>query len=469
MTALECILLLLAITITLVVTGRLLYLRTQRVEVVVLLVVIYFWTFAGAWFFIADCLSNFNGFHYGLSYYYLMEKMFPFRLDVDYLLSLVYYSMFGLGLLGVLLLFRNKLKRGGYVTRAGISHHAIIFLAVIGLIISISSAMDAIEIGLSGEMSFYLAKQQLAGYPAKFLELGNELMTMALFIGVAVLTGSRMPESDFHVTSEYGIRLAYGVLGVIVLLYLTLLGDRSTLFNGFLWLGMYLYHVGGRRMVPRITFILGVCVLLLLPGSALRSVVFNAQAPPVADDSAFSIESIEHVPRKPPTPLAKAGSLILSNEMFAAHFSMYGCTSMDIEPNKGVAFRYFEQRLKGNADAPSTYDYYARSVGADPGQGYSIHHATSWYVNMGILGPLVGGCMLGLFYMLCTIGATLVPGRWSISIPLMYLPISMVSYLPALIRSGPEAYKAMILEGCAIPMLVLGFAVFISALITPKK
>ena len=52
--------------------------RTGQWTFVVGMAVLYAWTFLGAWFFIGDALSGYQGYHIGLNYYYLMEKMFPF-------------------------------------------------------------------------------------------------------------------------------------------------------------------------------------------------------------------------------------------------------------------------------------------------------------------------------------------------------------------------------------------------------
>ena len=43
----------------------------------------------------------------------------------------------------------------------------------------------------------------------------------------------------------------------------------------------------------------------------------------------------------------------------------------------------------------TSYQYYATGVGAREGQGYSIHHATGWYLNFGVAGVVMGAILLG--------------------------------------------------------------------------
>ena len=48
------------------------------------------------------------------------------------------------------------------------------------------------------------------------------------------------------------------------------------------------------------------------------------------------------------------------------------------------------------AARPDTiYVHYAAFLGLEAGQGYTIHHATGWYLNFGPVGVLLGGGALG--------------------------------------------------------------------------
>jgi len=47
------------------------------------------------------------------------------------------------------------------------------------------------------------------------------------------------------------------------------------------------------------------------------------------------------------------------------------------------------------------YLYYSESVGSIQNQGYSIHHATGWYLSFGHLGVVLGAMVMGLVWSWC--------------------------------------------------------------------
>ncbi len=95
--------LLASITWAYVVMVRLLWRRTRDVSIPIGAAILYMWTFLGAWFFIGDAAVGFEGYRIGFTYYYLMEKMFPFVVDAKYLMALTGYGAFSIVLLAVLL------------------------------------------------------------------------------------------------------------------------------------------------------------------------------------------------------------------------------------------------------------------------------------------------------------------------------------------------------------------------------
>jgi hypothetical protein len=112
-------------------------------------------------------------------------------------------------------------------------------------------------------------------------------------------------------------------------------------------------------------------------------------------------------------------------------------------------------------DRPETcYDYYVRSVNALKGQGYTIHHASGWYTNFGLPGVLLGGALLGLLWAwfynkmkrLASIKTKFVKLLFSIAL------LGFTAFLPSLMRSGPEAYKALIFEALIIPTVIIYFS-----------
>src|SRR5690606_35614194 len=69
-----------------------------------------------------------------------------------------------------------------------------------------------------------------------------------------------------------------------------------------------------------------------------------------------------------------------SNEAYAAHFSMYGVLTRQVEPKFGYSIYALACSVIPRALWPSRprdiYLYYSESVGTVQNQGYSLHHAT---------------------------------------------------------------------------------------------
>ena len=101
------------------------------------------------------------------------------------------------------------------------------------------------------------------------------------------------------------------------------------------------------------------------------------------------------------------------------------------------------------------YNYYADSVGAIQNQGYSIHHATGWYLNFGYTGIALGAVVMGLVWAWCLNAHQRIVPRSGLAFRLFATisPWLFVACLPPLIRAGPEGYKGFI-DGVLIPMAV---------------
>ena len=107
------------------------------------------------------------------------------------------------------------------------------------------------------------------------------------------------------------------------------------------------------------------------------------------------------------------------NEAYAAHFSMYGVLSRNVEPK--FAYSLYSLALSAIPrivwpDRPrDIYLYYSESVGTVQNQGYSLHHATGWYLNFGYLGVALGAVVMGLVW-----GYAITPqDAWDLDEPLI--------------------------------------------------
>jgi hypothetical protein len=117
------------------------------------------------------------------------------------------------------------------------------------------------------------------------------------------------------------------------------------------------------------------------------------------------------------------------------------------------------------------YEYYVNSVHAMPGTGYTIHHASAWYLNFGVLGIIAGAFIFGWLW-------TFFYNKFlSIeSIKNIFLKILMIigfcaftAQIPALIRTGPEGYKALAFEALLLPVFIIYFASVVQSYLLKRR
>jgi len=173
----------------------------------------------------------------------------------------------------------------------------------------------------------------------------------------------------------------------------------------------------------------------------------------------YHIQSIAHIPSEK-TTLRRTMETFWSNEMFAAHFSMFGVFERDVSVAPLISFNYLVHSVIPSSLAarpPAVYDHYAAEAGLVEGQGYTIHHATAWWINLGWAGLVIGGAVLGLFWGALVRGASRV-GIGAMGWVYGLLPFLFCAFLPQLVRAGPEGYKALLLEAMAMPLLIVWMA-----------
>ena len=153
-----------------------------------------------------------------------------------------------------------------------------------------------------------------------------------------------------------------------------------------------------------------------------------------------------------------------SNEAFAAHFSMYGVLSLGVEPRFGYSLYSLACSVIPKVIWPGRprdiYLYYSESVGAIENQGYSLHHATGWYLNFGYAGVAVGAILLGLIWAGCLNAHQRIGRKTGLLFRLFatIAPWMLAAGIPALVRAGPEGYKGVAVECFLVPMAALAFA-----------
>ncbi len=152
-----------------------------------------------------------------------------------------------------------------------------------------------------------------------------------------------------------------------------------------------------------------------------------------------------------------------SNEMFGAHFSMYGALAFNFRYTWGSSLINLILSAVPRVlwpDRPlGIYEYYAEGVGAAPGTGFAIHHATGWYLNFGVPGVIIGALLFGWLWATCCNRLYYRRGYGTFGrVFTAIAPSTLVAGIPGFVRAGPEAYKGLVLVSFLVPTLVLGMA-----------
>ena len=459
----SCYLVLLLFTAGYVRLARWAFLRTRDVSLIVGGFILYFWTLFGAWPFIADASTGYTGFRLGMGYYYLMEKMFPFEVDQDYFNAILLYGTFLVGV-GSAWWFRLRGPRQPDDQEAApftVDHRRLLTMGGVAMVFGLACVWPEIREAMTTDQSIYVVVQQATGLRAIGHALLNNITACCLVLGFAI----RLSEtsSDPLFISDHGkwSRWAYPVALLVMGLYMAMIGDRHPLFINAIASVLLLMRTSFWWGARRSSVLLGICAGAILLGGWVRSYKWSEIAmlekyeTPNPVPYPYELQLIEHIPAKK-GKLASILEPFWTNEMFAAHFSMYGVLRKEVPLAPGTSFNYLAHAFIPSFLAerpPTAYDHYAKEADLAPGQGYTIHQATAWYINIGWVGPFLGGSVLGLVWMFAR---TFRP-TWSYirSWPWAMVPILFVAFLPQLVRSGPEAYKALVVEGIGIPMTII--------------
>jgi hypothetical protein len=420
--------------------------------------IIYVWTLLGAWAFIGDDASAFQGYRIGFNYYYLMERMFPFVVDGMYVKSLGWYGIFALGLFGTLRLLVPG-KRGPVLIRPVIGREVMVALGLGALGLSIVCAWPIMQQAIAEKRSVYTVLHEWTGWRRSAMALCNEAAAMAFVWGSAIHMARNGEWSPLNEKGRFLPAWSYAAGLLLLCIFLTAIGDRHTLFQALVLSVIHLIGSQGRKAWRNVGVLGSACVLALLAGGSLRGLAWTEEglAQPTKDDEVFTLPAIQHIPRHTSGLLQRTGEKVFSNEFFCAHFSMYGVLSQHIPPAPGISFRYLASSLRPASERSRTaYDHYAMEAHLVEGQGYTIHHATAWYLNFGTVGVLLGGLVLGGLWVFMFRMRTMVP--FALKGFAQVLPWCFVAFLPSLIRNGPEAFKSLLFEGLALPFILVAFS-----------
>ena len=166
-------------------------------------------------------------------------------------------------------------------------------------------------------------------------------------------------------------------------------------------------------------------------------------------------------------------TIAFSNEMFSGQFSLYASLKEKLPISIGhsfySAFCVFIPRSIIKDRPVSSYEYYSKKLELDPAQGFTINHATDWYLNFGFIGVLMGGVFWGALISFLYLGSVIVVSDVLKNLSFISL-ISVAAYFSMIIRGGIDVLKVIVFESILIPiMLLLACHFLYSYLILIKK
>lgn len=465
--ALLSYLMLVVITVAYVVAVVRIHLRTRDLSIPVGAFLVYFWTLLGAWPFILDAATGYQGYRVGLSYYYLMEKMFPFEVDTDYVKAVLLHGTFMAGMVAAWsFMSRRRTDDDEQRPVMVVDHRRFLIGGVALVLVSLAMVLPEVRMAMRDDVSVYVALSQVEGARGALHGLMNEMAAMCLVLGGAIRLSEDAPRPWFTSRNGKWTLRAYPALVHLLCLYFVFVGDRHPIFVGLVVGCLLLFQVYGRSGWRKAFPLVATCLGAIILAGWVRSFTWHEVATlskhenPEAAPYPYELPLIAHVPAKK-GPVAAVLEHFWTNELFAPHFSMYGVLRCDVPMAPGVSFRYllyaFRPSFMG-ARPGTVYDHYAEHARLVPGQGYTIHHATAWYLNAGVAGPFVGGAMVGLLWTLARWRPR--QSRWAprTVVMLRMAPFLFVAFLPQLLRTGPEAYKALMIEGLGMPLFLLFLA-----------
>jgi len=428
-------------TLVIAVLAWAVYQKTRDLGTVIGAGALYYWSLFGAWSLVIDKTGGFSGKHY----YYLEAKMFPIELDGNYLISLALYAGFII-VLQLTLLAITPTRREPPVVRLILRHEPILLLTSLAAVASMLLIRDKLSAAWDLNTSAYWYTRTQTDEWFTLHQVLNRAALLPAAIGLATLLAGKQSRYFVSVRRRYTL-LGYGAVLGGMCLFTFLLGNKNEVLAALV-AGVLAYLSSVRRpQWIKTGVVLAAGLWFLYAIDFFRAYPLSGMAQAVT----------EHV-----EDATEVGRFVTSsNEAFAAHFSMYGVLSRDVEPRFGYSLYSLACSVIPRIFWPDRprdiYLYYSESVGTIQNQGYSLHHATGWYLNFGYLGVPLGAVVMGLVWGYCQNARRRIRRRTGLPFRLFatVAPWFFAACLPPMLRAGPEAYKGLIIEGALIPVAVL--------------
>jgi hypothetical protein len=418
--------------------------KTHEMSFVIGLFLIYYWSLYGAWSIVADGVGGTTP----RRYHYLYDKLFTIELDHYYFLTVLLYAVFVIGIaVTVLVVARDPAEATRRSEPLMISHSLVIGMCAAAAVLSYTIVREAIQSSTELGRSAYATTR--GGDVGPLFTLHQVLNRMALLpaaLGLAVLASGK--GAKWIAGRSHSLHVA-GYAAVLAGMYsfCVVLGNKNELFASLL-AGILFYFANARS--PRYRLVAGCGVLSL----ALIGASDWLRAMPIDG----ILEQLNWQDFQ--TSLVEIGS---SNEAFGAHFSLYGVLRFQVPLTYGASLISLAASIVPRVFWPDRpldiYPYYAESVQAVGGQGYSLHHAAGWYLNFGAAGVVIGAVVWGwlwasMFNRFHRVHSTNTINRFFT----ILAPWVFVAGIPGLIRTGIEGYKGLAVDSFLVPTLSLALA-----------
>jgi hypothetical protein len=421
-----------------------LYRRRRDAGIVVGVAALYYWTLYGAWYIVIDKTGGFSGKYY----HYLEQKLFTISLDSNYMMTLVLYSGFIIIALLTMAAALSR-KRVRPIPPLKMHHQPILilgFLAAAGSIFIMSTKLG--DAWALNESAYHYTRTETDDWFTLHQVL-NRVALLPPAIGLATLLAGKNSRFFVSVSRRYTLA-GYIALFAVMGAFTFVLGNKNEILTALVT-GFLAYMASARRprlwrvaltVVAGMWFLYSIDYFRGVPVSRLGEAVFDHL------DEATGVGQF----------------VTSSNEAYGAHFSMYGVLATSTPPQFGYSIYSLAcsvvPRILWKDRPRDIYLYYSESVGAIQNQGYSIHHATGWYLNFGYAGVAIGAIVLGLIWAFALNAHQKIRRRSSFLFRVfaVILPWMFVANLPSLVRTGPEGYKGFLVDGILTPMVPLAWA-----------
>lgn len=417
------------ITLYSILIVRKLYKKSGSLVPVIPVVVMYFWSIYGAWSWIPLKMAGKTGPY--------EEILFTVNVDDNYFMMILLYSVF-------IIIFSQyilaNIRRGQFdsikssyyfkkIEALGNSKTYKFFILALWLGYVLFTMRD-ISSAMSGDVSAYQLSRfdSTAGIYRTLVQFMGDTFT---YLSIPLLFLKNNKKCKIRTlllfTSFFGINFV--------------LGNRNVLICGLI-IGVILYSelYGCRKLLKIKTIVIGACLLTAIQFiSFVRGLSVNALLQGGYQYGFFEVLT----------------STTHSSEQYAAQISMYGVLKYDVPITFGRGVLYFFSTfipsIVGLERPERLYQYYLQqTVHQKLDIGVTIHHATGWYLDFGVVGIVIGGLLWG--YVLLSLY------NRKRSFVFLYGAIVFSVISIQMIRdAGIESYKGGFLLATVIPMLIIYF------------